>query len=135
MFFHVIAKFFTIAIEELIALGFLIKVNLGASGLGADFLFVSCELGVIVVVVVGVLVGVVGGRGVGDLVGVVDFDVDAFGVALDLLLSAFPGCNNDFRLVVTGFEAFREFHINIFFKRVILLDEDRLIEAELLVAE
>jgi hypothetical protein len=42
----------------------------------------------------------------------VDFDVDAFGVALDLLLSAFPG-----------------------FKRVIVLDEDRLIEGELLVAE
>jgi hypothetical protein len=65
----------------------------------------------------------------------VDFDVDAFGVALDLLLSAFPGGDNDFRLVVTGFEAFRQFDINIIFKRVIVLDEDRLIEGELLVAE
>jgi hypothetical protein len=81
------------------------------------------------------LVGVVGWRGVGDLVGVVNFDVDAFGVALDLLLSAFSGRNYDFRLVVTCLEAFRQFHINIIFNRVILLDEDRLIKRELLVAE
>jgi hypothetical protein len=81
------------------------------------------------------LVGVVGGRGVGDLVGVVDFDVDALGVALDLLLSAFSGCDYDFGLVVTCFEAFGQFYINIIFNRVILLDEDRLIKWEFLVAE
>jgi hypothetical protein len=81
------------------------------------------------------LVGVVGGRGVGDLVGVVDFDVDALGVALYLLLSAFSGRDYDFGLVVTCFEAFRQFDINVIFNRVILLDEDRLIEREFLVAE